>query len=325
MRLTLGPTSRRVATLASWFALVAASTVSAQVTPSASSSADRPSGTAASKADILALTPQWTGERSADGRPRVPDDLLRRMKAVSVEEAWDVLRLRGYGNQFVSGWQMIHLERPFAGRALTAAFLPARPDLVDRVTLAGKEEGRIGPSNSWPIDMLQKGDVYIADGFGKVADGTLIGDNLGNAIYAKSGNGVVFDAGARDLEGLQKIEGFNAFVRGWDPSFLRDVTLSSINRPIRIGRATVLPGDVILAKREGVVVIPAHLAETVVVTAEVVALKDEFGHERLKAGVYTPGQIDVPWTAAIKADFFKWLEARPEKPNVPPSEIEKHL
>ena len=120
----------------------------------------------------------------------------------------------------------------------------------------GKEEGRIGPSNSWPIDMLQKGDVYIADGFGKVADGTLIGDNLGNAIYAKTGTGVVFDAGARDLDGLKKIEGFNACVRGWDPSFLKNWSSSSINRPIRIGPATVLPGDVILARREGVIVIP---------------------------------------------------------------------
>jgi regulator of RNase E activity RraA len=273
----------------------------------------------------MALTPKWTGDRSVDGRPKVSDDLLKRLKAVSVEEAWDVLRQRGYGTQFVSGWQMLHAERPFAGRALTAAFTPARPDLVDHVNSLGKAESRVGPSNSWPIDMLQRGDVYIADGFGKVADGTLIGDNLGNAIYAKSGNGVVFDAGARDLEGLQKIEGFNAFVRGWDPSFLRDVVLSSINRPIRIGGATVLPGDVILAKREGVVVIPAHLAETVVVTAEVVALKDEFGHARLKAGVYTPGQIDVLWTAPIKADFFKWLDARPEKTSIPLSEIEKHL
>lgn len=178
----------------------------------------------------------------------------------------------------------------------------------------GKEEGRIGPSNSWPIDMLQQGDVYIADGCGKVADGTLIGDNLGNAIYAKTHTGVVFDAGVRDLDGLKKIEGFNAFVRGWDPTFLKNMVLSSINRPIRIGSVTVLPGDVILARREGVIVIPPHLAEEVVVTAEIVALKDEFGHIRLREGVYTPGQIDVKWTAPIKADFFKWLREAREVP-----------
>jgi len=286
---------------------------------------ERSSVVASSKPEVLAITSSWTGERSADGRPRVSDDLVSRMKNVSIEEAWDVLRKRGYENQFVGGWTMLHEDQPFTGRALTAAYLPARPDLVDHVVAGGKAEGRVGPPNSWPIDMLTKGDVYIADGFGKVADGTLIGDNLGNAIYAKTGTGVVFDAGARDPDGLKKIEGFNAYVRGWDPSFLKNVVLSSINRPIRIGGATVLPGDVILARHEGVIAIPAQFAEEVVVTAEVVALKDEFGHLRLKEGKYTPGQIDIPWTEPIKADFFEWLGARPDATRIPKAEIEKHL
>jgi regulator of RNase E activity RraA len=286
---------------------------------------DHPSGIAASRPDVLAMTSAWRGERSSDGRPRVADGLLQRMKAVSIEEAWEVLRQHGYENQFAGGWQIVHPDQVLVGRALTAAYLPGRPDLVEQVMRTGKQEGRIGPSNSWPIDMLQRGDVYIADGFGKVADGTLIGDNLGNAIFTRSGTGVVFDAGARDLDGLRRIEGFNAFVRGWDPSFMRNMVLSSINRPIRIGPVTVLPGDVVLARREGVIVVPAHLAEEVVVTAEIIALKDEFGHARLRAGVYTPGQIDVPWTEAIKADFFKWLDARPSQPPIPKAEIEKHL
>jgi 4-hydroxy-4-methyl-2-oxoglutarate aldolase len=284
-----------------------------------------PSGIAASKSDLIATTSTWKGDRYPDGRPKVSDDLITRMKAVSIEEAWEVLRAAGYENQFERGWQMLRPEQPFAGRALTASYLPSRPDLVERIMQTGKAEGRIGPSNSWPIDMLQKGDVYIADGFGKVADGTLIGDNLGNAIYARSGTGVVFDAGARDIDGLRAIEGFNAFVRGWHPSFMKNMVMCSINRPIRIGAVTVLPGDVILARREGVIVIPAHLAEEIVVTSEVVKLKDEFGHLRLRAGTYTPGQIDVPWTDAIKVDFFKWMEARPEKPAVSRAEIEKRL
>ncbi len=305
--------------------LIGVATARAQERSPETNGSDRPPGIAASRAELLALTPLWKGERSPDGRPRVPDDLLRRMKEVSIEEAWDVLRQRGYDGQFVAGWQMVHADRPFVGRALTAAYLPGRPDLVERVMRAGKEEGRIGPSNSWPIDLLTRGDVYIADGCGKVVDGTLIGDNLGNAIYAKTGTGVVFDAGARDVDGLKKIEGFNAYVRGWDPSFLKNMVLSSINRPIRVGMATVLPGDIVLARREGVIIIPAHLAEEVVVTAEVFALKDEFGHLRLREGVYTPGQIDVPWTAPIKADFFRWLRSRPNRPPIPDAEIEKHL
>ncbi|MGE3818168.1 MAG: RraA family protein, partial [Isosphaeraceae bacterium] len=292
---------------------------------SAADAQDRPVGIAASKADLLALTASWEGERSPDGRPRVSDDLLKRMKEVSIEEAWEVLRVSGYENQFVGDWQALHPDRPFVGRALTASYLPARPDLVERVMGTGKAEGRVGPSNSWPIDMLTKGDVYVADGFGKVADGTLIGDNLGNAIHARSGTGVVFDGGARDIDGLRAIEGFNAFVRGWHPSFMKDMIMHSINRPIRVGRVTVLPGDVILARREGVIVIPPRLAEEIVVSSEVVRLKDAFGHLRLREGTYTPGQIDVPWTDAIKADFFKWMETRPDKPPIPRAEIEKRL
>ena len=311
-----------VSWLVAWLG-IAASTLAQEIPkPSA---LDRAAGIAASKAEMLFLTSLWKGERYPDGRPKVSDDLLKRMKAVSIEEAWDVLRLDGYENQFAGGWQMLHPDRPFVGRALTAAYLPSRPDLVEPIMKGGRAEGRIGPSNSWPIDMLQRGDVYVADGFGKVVDGTMIGDNLGNAISARTGTGVVFDAGARDPDGLKQIEGFNAYVRGWDPSFMKHMILWSINRPIRIGRVTVLPGDVILAKNEGVVVIPAHLAEKVVVTAEIVALKDEFGHERLRSGIYNPGQIDVPWTEPIKADFFKWLELRPNKPPIAKELIEKQL
>lgn len=286
---------------------------------------EKASGIAASQADLMALTAMWKGDRYPDGRPRVSSDLLSRMRDVSIEEAWDVLRLAGYENQFERNWSMLHADRPFVGRALTANYLPSRPDLVQQITQQGEAEKRIGPSNSWPIDMLQEGDVYIAAGFGKITDGTLIGDNLGNAIYTKSKTGVVFDAGARDLDGLKKIDGFNAFVRGWDPTFMKNMVMASINRPIRIGTITVLPGDVILAKTEGVIVIPPHLAEEVVVTSEVVALKDQFGHARLRAGVYTPGQIDTTWSDAIKADFFRWLETLPDRPAIAREEIEKRL
>jgi 4-hydroxy-4-methyl-2-oxoglutarate aldolase len=160
---------------------------------------------------------------------------------------------------------------------------------------------------------LKTGDVYVADGFGKIIDGTLIGDNLGNSIFAKSKTGVVFDAGVRDLEGLEAIDGFVGFVRGFDPSYIKDMMLECINCPIRIGRATVMPGDLVLGKKEGVVFIPAHLAKACIENAEFVGLKDEFGHLRLREGKYTPGQIDQAWTADIKADFMNWVKSNPSK------------
>ena len=189
----------------------------------------------------------------------------------------------------------------------------------------GRSEGRIGSSNSWPIDMLQKGDVYVADCFGKVLDGTLIGDNLGNAIYAKSGNGVIFDAGVRDLEGIEEIKGFNAWHKGADPSFLREVMMTAINVPIRIGRALACPGDVVLAKREGIVFIPAHLAAKVVTESEAIMLRDMFGHQRLKESKYTPGQIDSRWTPEIRNDFRDWLKKNINELPVPKQVIEEML
>ena len=173
--------------------------------------------------------------------------------------------------------------------------------------------------------MLVEGDVYVADGFGKIVDGTLIGDNLGNAIYAKSKTGVVFNASSRDQEGLSEIEGFNAFVREWHPSFLTEVMLLSINSPIRIGAATVLPGDIILGKKEGVMFIPAHLAEKVVVTSEVVRLRDLFGITRLKEGKYTPGQIDSKWADEIEKDFSQWLTNHMDELPVSKEQIQELL
>ena len=275
--------------------------------------------------ELIYYTSEWNGERFDDGRPKVADKILERMLKVSIEEAWGVLRSKGYHNQFEGNWVLLHDNQAVVGRAMTAQYMPKRPEVMDRLTEKGHELGRVGAMNSWPIDALQQGDVYVADGFGKVVDGTLIGDNLGNAIYANSGNGVVFDAGSRDMEGLADIEGFNAFVRGFDPSYLMESMLMGINVPIRIGRATVFPGDVVLAKKTGVLFIPAHLAEQVVVQAEFIMLRDMFGHEMLKKGVYTPGQIDGRWSDEIKTAFLEWVENNPDELPMSKADLDEYL
>ena len=265
------------------------------------------------KDQLVALTVRWKGDRYADGRPKVSDSLVKRLANISLEDAWQYLQNQGYNNQFESGWKMVHPDHTLAGRVVTAQYMPSRPDVDSIIRARGRAEGRIGASNSWPIDVLTNGDVYVADGFSKVINGTLIGDNLGNAIFAKTHTGVIFDAGVRDLQGLQAIDGFTGFVRGFDPSFLKDVTMTGINYPIRIGRAIALPGDLVLGREEGVVFIPAHMAEKTIVYCEFIALKDEFGHARLRSGTYTPGQIDSSWTEAIRNDFLQWLKDNPSK------------
>jgi len=276
---------------------------------------------------IKALTSEWQGERFPDGRPKVSDALLERLKNISIEEAWGVLRNKGYQNQFENDWQIINPDEPMTGRVVTAQYMPLRPDLEKYVKEQGKLENRAqqGGTNSWPIDVLVNGDVYVADSYGKIIDGTLIGDNLGNSIYAKSKRGVIFYGSVRDQEGLSEIEGFNGWIKGSDPSYIMQMSLTSINAPVRIGRATVMPGDVVLAKKFGVIFIPAHLVEDLVITSEVTALRDEFGHLRLKEGKYKPGQIDSQWSDEIKKDFTDWLNKYPGKLPMTKSELDDYF
>jgi regulator of RNase E activity RraA len=274
---------------------------------------------------IKAITPDWKGERFPDGRPKVSDKMLERLKGVHLEEAWGILRNKGYQNQFEGDWKVEHDDLVMTGRVVTAQYLPLRPDLDKVIKETGKTEKRIGATNSWPIDVLKDGDVYVADSYGKIADGTLIGDNLGNAIYAKSHRGVIFYGSVRDVEGLDEIEGFNSWTKGNDPSYIQQMMLGGINVPIRIGRATVLPGDAVLAKKYGVVFIPAYLVDTVVLNAEFIALRDAFGHQRLREGKYTPGQIDTSWTDEIKKDFLQWINDNPSKLPMTREELDKFL
>ena len=276
---------------------------------------------------IKALTAEWKGERFADGRPKVSDAILERLKKISIEEAWGVLRNKGFQNQFEGDWTIINPSEAMTGRVVTAQYMPLRPDLEKQVKAQGKIENRAqqGGTNSWPIDMLTTGDVYVADAYGKIADGTLIGDNLGNSIYAKSQRGVVFYGSVRDQEGLTEIKGFNGWIKGADPSYIQQMMLTSINAPIRVGRATVLPGDVVLAKKYGVIFIPAYLVEDLVLTSEVTALRDEFGHQRLIEKKYLAGQIDSQWTEEIKKDFLNWLNNYPGKLPMTKAELDNYL
>lgn len=281
------------------------------------------------KEQLIALTPLWTGERFADGRPKVPDDIINRMKSISVEEAWAVMKNAGYGYQVAEGWQVINPDSVLVGRAVTATFMPARPDVWAAIDSVGKKAGKRG-QNTWAVDLLVKGDVYVADQFGAHRNGPTIGDNVGNAIYAKSGNGIVYDGALRDLEGLKEIEGFTSFYTSYDPSYHNppgdlNTMIVGINQPTRIRNVTVMPGDVVLGKLGVVIFIPPHLAEKVATTSEIVRLRDMFGHQRLKEGKYTAGQIDSRWTDDIERDFSSWLNDHIDKLPVPKKQIQNYL
>ena len=286
-----------------------------------------------SKEELLFLTPEWKGERFPDGRPKVPDAILDRMKLVTLEEAWAVLRNDNYKHQYDEGWVTINPDSVLVGRAVTAVFVPGRPDIHRVIDEKGhSKDGRVKSQNSWTIDMLTKRDVYVVDQFGAHEDGPTVGDNLGNSIYTKTGNGVVYDGALRDVNGLKEIGSFTSFFRSYHPSHHLNnpdgelnTTLIGINRPTRIGKATVMPGDVVLGRDGGVIFIPPHLAEKVVKTSEIVRLRDMFGHQRLREQKYTPGQIDSRWSPEIEKDFSAWLNEHINDLPVPKEQIQEML
>lgn len=276
------------------------------------------------KEELIFLTSEWKGERFADGRPKIPDGLLDRAKRIMIDDAWTVLRNEGYLNQYEGGWKMVN-DQIMTGRAVTAMYLPSRPDVEKNIKDRGAKQGRKGNTNSWPIDLLTKGDLYVADAFGKIGGGPIMGATLANSIYSKTGNGVVFDGACRDLQEIVNIKGFNAFVRDFHPSFTEQMVLMGLNSPIRIGAAIVLPGDLVIATREGVLFVPAHMAEQVVSTAEFVIRKDQFGFEMVRTGKYSTGEIDDQWSDALKTEFLKWLEKHPELGKMTRAELDQMM
>ena len=270
-----------------------------------------------SKDQRIAFTPDWQGARFPDGRPQVPDEVLQRLKGVTPEEAWDTLQEAGFRNQYEAGWKVINPGERLVGRVVTAVFMPRRPDVDSVIQSNGKKEGRVGDENSWIIDILQPGDVLVVDLFGKIRYGTIIGDNLGTAIYTKSHNGLIVNGAIRDQAGIQEIKGFQCFVRGVDPSALQNVMLTGINVPVRIGEATVMPGDVAVGDTEGVTFIPAQLAQQVADESEMTHLVDEWGHMMLREGKYTPGQIDAKWTRTMVEEFNRWAASKGSKLRMP--------
>ncbi|MDR1947981.1 MAG: RraA family protein [Spirochaetaceae bacterium] len=270
--------------------------------------------------ELCFFTPQWTGDRFPDGRPKVPDAVLDGiLKYASITHAWGVCREAGYHHQFLDGFQSTIPGEAMVGRALTALYLPILPGLREQMTKAGQKRGEIGDMISWPIQRLIPRDVYVADVFGKTTDGPIVGERLSTAIYAKSRNGCVHNAAVRDIDGILDIKGFNIFHRGMHPSHASPMTimLGGINCPMRMEGVTVMPGDVVLAKNDCVIFIPAHLAEYCSFSGMIVSFRDQFAMLRCREGVYTSGEIDGAWPEHIEKDFLDWITRQPDVPFTP--------
>ncbi|MGD0013292.1 MAG: dimethylmenaquinone methyltransferase [Bryobacteraceae bacterium] len=252
--------------------------------------------------------------RFEDGRPNVPGALLEKVKGLSSEEIWAVLPRQGYPNQYEGNWQILHPGRKLVGRAVTAQFMPLRPDVAEVAEAAAKTRGAPVSPNQRVIDMLQPGDVLVVDLYGKIEDGTFVGDNLAFYIAEVAKSGLVVDGAIRDIEGVFPLD-MALYFRGAHPSFIRNVMLTGINIPVRIGSTTVMPGDVVFGDREGVSFIPPHLVQEVVDRAEETHIHDEWTRKTLRTGKYKSSEIyGSPKDERLKKEYDEYLKRRLGRP-----------
>ncbi|PYV43245.1 MAG: dimethylmenaquinone methyltransferase [Acidobacteria bacterium] len=252
-------------------------------------------------------------DRFADGRPKIPEALLEKAKGLSSEEVFAVLPGAKFPNQYEGNWQLLHPGRKLVGRAVTAQFMPYRPDVAEVSEAEAKARGLGQNPNQRVIDMLQPDDVIVVDLFGKIENGTFIGDNLATAIYAATKTGFVFDGAVRDLEGIFPIQ-MAGYFRGVHPSAIGNVMLTGVNIPVRIGNATVMPGDLVFGDREGVYFVPPHLLEEIMNKAEETHIHDEWTKNKFLTGKYKSSEIyPSPSDPALKKEYDEYLKKKLRK------------
>ncbi len=263
---------------------------------------------------MIEYTAQNPFERFPDGRPKVPDGLIERARGLSAEEVFAVLPSKGFRNQYEDGFQILHPDKRLVGRAFTVQFMPLRPDLDGVVNAKAKAAGFERMNNQTAIDMLQPGDVLVVDLFGQGDGGTIVGDNLFYYVMkATRGAGLVVDGAIRDLDGISGMD-MPAYFRRAHPSFLTNVIVSGINIPVRIGKATVMPGDLVFGDAEGVYFIPPALVQQVVDSADVVHIHDEWTRMKFDEGKYKSSEIyGSPRDPALKQEYAEYLKKRLEE------------
>lgn len=264
-----------------------------------------------SKQDLVDYTSKQPFERFADGRPKVPDSLLERARDLNSEEIWATLHEKGFNNQFADGFQILHPGKPLVGRAFTLQFMPLRPDVELVSQQKAKDHGLPHLMNQTAIDLLQPGDVLIVDILGKKVDGTIVGDNLFYYVMkATKGGGLVVDGSIRDLNGISEID-MPAYFKSTDPTPIGNVMLSGINVPIRIGNATVMPGDLVVGDREGVYFIPPQFAKEVLDRADEIRIHDEWTKKKFDEGKYKSSEIySTPKDPKLLEEYQQYLKKR---------------
>ena len=262
------------------------------------------------KDELTQLTPKHTGERFPDGRPKVSDGMLDKLRQmdIAIEDIIGPVKTAGYTSQYEGGnWKVLNPQKKLVGRAFTVQFMPSRPDLADFLDKRGRMR------NQTALDMLEPNDVVVVDLFGKQEAGTFVGDKLAYYVWKTTGTGMVIDGSMFYLSNIEKT-GMPAFYRSTHPSSLGGAVLTGLNIPVQIGQVSVMPGDVVFGDRDAVFFIPPHLVEGIVTNFESTQARFEWIKKKFDERKYKSSEIyGRPKDPALIKEMDEYIKAKQKK------------
>ncbi len=196
-------------------------------------------------------------------KTRATDEHLKVLEELPLETVWGVIRSMGYEETFYPGMTPTLPGKRLIGRAVTIRYLPRRPDLVKAMEALAEEEGWSSKFHTRAAEESRPGDVLVVDMGGKVEGGVFFGDISALGAQMSGARGAILYGSTRDLDELKEMDGFPVFSMGFHPSGATQVGVDW-NVPIRVGDATVMPGDLVLATDEAVIFFPPEIADEVI-------------------------------------------------------------
>jgi regulator of RNase E activity RraA len=185
--------------------------------------------------------------------------------------------------------------------------------LGEVVDANAKAKGMARGVNQRVIDQLQLNDVPVIDLMGVAPGHNFGGDNLHAAIYGATKTGAVVDGTIRDLEGIFELPS-QVYFKAPHPAAVSGVVLAGTNIPVQVGGAVVLPGDVVLGDRTGVIFIPPHLVEEILKQAELTHLHDEWTKDKFLTGKYKASELyGGPLSPELQKEYDAFVKERLKK------------
>ena len=213
----------------------------------------------------------------------IPQAILDRYKKVAVAPIEDMLRSRGYINVFMQKVRPLTPGKRLVGRARTLRYVPSRPDLAEE--MPGGEDWL--PYKA--MALCGEGDVLVVDGQFQTHV-AVAGDVMLLQLKMQKAEGIVTDGGIRDLEQIAAY-GLSVFAGGTTHRGAPPVIMPcDMDVPIQCGGALVRPGDLLVGDDNGVLVVPAKLAEEVIAQAEEREQMEEFVVKRIQDEDCIPGR-----------------------------------